>query len=345
MKANYHSWKINTKDFFSQSSKEGKLTFLLRFAILAPSSQNSQPWRFRVNDCSIWVLADQERRLKDSDKDDRQLFISLGCAITNILIAADYYGLAASVVHLPEKNDPSCAARIDFSFTNAKTQVSNDCHPISYILKRVNNRNKYIIDLPDEKFVVEAKRWETASLRVTFISDWMVKEQIADIAVAAGIFAMEDKYFRRELSQYVKSNITRSNVGMPAFGMGISTPISLFAPPMIRFINMNRVSMKNDELLLKRFTPTLCLISTSANHKKDWIIAGEIYERITLAACAYGLATAVWASPVQIGEYYKDIQNILKTEFRPQMLFRVGYAIKEMAHSPRIPVEKVLTHS
>jgi nitroreductase len=345
MRENYRSWKVNIEDFPAHGSESDQLAFLLRFAILAPSSHNSQPWQFRVSNRAIWVFADQSRRLKNSDKDDRQLFISLGCTITNILIAADYYGLSATVTHLPEKGDPHCAARIDFSFSDAGIKTSGDHHLIFSIVNRVNNRNTYAQDLPDKKFIDEVKGWKTAALHILFISDRTMKEQLADVALAAGIFAMEDTYFRQELSHYVKSNITKSNVGMPAFGMGISTPVSLFAPNMIKFLNMNRITVKNDEMLLKKFTPTLCVISTSANKKEDWISTGEVYERIAVAACGYGLSTAVWAAPVQIGEYYKDIQNILKTEFRPQMLFRVGYADKKMEHSPRIPVEKVLIPS
>jgi nitroreductase len=343
MASNYHPWKVNIDDFFSKISNREKVLFLLRFAILAPSSHNSQPWKFDVTENSIGLFADRNRRLKDSDKNDRQLFISLGCAITNILVAVDYYGLKAAVTYMPDLNDDAYAARIDFSF-EGKNVPSAKNHLIFSIPQRVNNRNRYTAVMPNETFLSEINKLQDESLTIMRISDRSHRERLAEVALAAGVFAMEDTYFRRELSHYVKSNMTRSHVGMPAFGMGIPTPVSFFAPRMIRFFNMNKISFKNDEKLLKEFTPMFCVIATRDDGAMAWIKAGEAYERISLFACRSGLSTAVWAAPIQIGQYYRDLQSILGTEFRPQMFFRVGYAQKMTPHSPRIPVERLLIH-
>ena len=121
-----------------------------------------------------------------------------------------------------------------------------------------------------------------------------MKNQLADIALAAGVAAMEEKCFREELSRYVKSNVTKSHIGMPAFGMGIPTPVSLFAPRIIKFLNMNRFSLKADEKILKESTPALCVISTTTDTKRDWLATGETYERIALMAERCGSTTAVF---------------------------------------------------
>ena len=57
-----------------------KLTFLLNYAVLAPSSHNSQPWKFNVSGDEISLFADKTRWLKVADADQRELHISLGCA-------------------------------------------------------------------------------------------------------------------------------------------------------------------------------------------------------------------------------------------------------------------------
>ena len=131
MRINYRPWEISFGDFSKQTTTANRLKFLLRFAVLAPSSHNSQPWRFRIEGGSISIFAEASRRLKDSDKNDRQLFISLGCAVTNILIAADYYGMTGTVRPLPDGNDPYCAARIDFTTPQPKaneTDLSDFCN-------------------------------------------------------------------------------------------------------------------------------------------------------------------------------------------------------------------------
>ncbi|MDD1734040.1 MAG: hypothetical protein LUP01_00185, partial [Methanothrix sp.] len=75
-------WNINESEFpENNSSAQERLTFLLNYAILAPSSHNSQPWKFNVSDESIQVFADQSRWLSVADPDKREMYISLGAVL------------------------------------------------------------------------------------------------------------------------------------------------------------------------------------------------------------------------------------------------------------------------
>jgi len=79
-----------------------KAEFLIRYAILAPNSHNTQPWRFEITKESIQLLPDLERSLYYSDRENRELYISLGCALGNLLVAADYFGFNVRIEYLPE---------------------------------------------------------------------------------------------------------------------------------------------------------------------------------------------------------------------------------------------------
>ena len=46
---NHDSWDISEQEFPEGGSIEAQLRFLLRFAILAPSPKNSQPWAFAIS--------------------------------------------------------------------------------------------------------------------------------------------------------------------------------------------------------------------------------------------------------------------------------------------------------
>src|SRR4051794_38973142 len=61
---------------------------VVRYATLAANSHNTQPWRFRVTGDAIEILPDLSRRTPAVDPDDHHLFVSLGCAATNLAIAA-----------------------------------------------------------------------------------------------------------------------------------------------------------------------------------------------------------------------------------------------------------------
>ena len=103
--ASLEAWNIKESDFPINSSSEEKLTFLLNYAILAPSSHNSQPWKFNVTNDEILVFADKSRWLQVADADQRELYISLGCALENLIIAADHFGYNCSVAYFPGEKD------------------------------------------------------------------------------------------------------------------------------------------------------------------------------------------------------------------------------------------------
>ena len=54
-------WEVNEEELPAKGESEDKLKFLLRYAILAPSSHNSQPWKFSVRGNEIRVYADKTR--------------------------------------------------------------------------------------------------------------------------------------------------------------------------------------------------------------------------------------------------------------------------------------------
>lgn len=325
---------MEIEDFDRQETAMAKIEFLPNFAVLAPSSHNSQPWRFRVDEKSILVFLEESRRLVKSYKNDRQAFISIGCAIENILIAADYYGYSIRVDYLPNSIDAPLVAKI--LFTKEGDKKPDKDHLIFSIPKRVTNRNPYSDIMPPADFLKQIQDLSDDGIKVRIITDRDIKNAIADTALAASIAAMKDKDFRSELSHYVKPNITSSPIGMPCFGMGIPTPISFIAPILIKYLNMNKLNYKKDEKLLKEQTLALVIIESRDDNKLNWMKVGQIYEKIALMATTDKLATAMWAAPIQIGEFYKDIQKILSSSFRPQALFRLGYPLGQTKHSPRL---------
>ena len=65
-----------------------KLRELVRLATLAPSSHNTQPWKFKIAADNIRIYPDLTRRIPAVDPDDRELWISLGSTLGNLLAAA-----------------------------------------------------------------------------------------------------------------------------------------------------------------------------------------------------------------------------------------------------------------
>lgn len=88
---------------------------LVRAAVLASNAHDSQPWLFRVAPTRIDLFADPGRGTGANDALGRELIISLGCALENLLLAAGPNGLAATSALFPDPADPNHAARIDLA--------------------------------------------------------------------------------------------------------------------------------------------------------------------------------------------------------------------------------------
>src|SRR6187549_3461871 len=95
----YSAWNIDEYEFPRHGILDVKLKFLLNYAVLAPSLYNTQPWNFTVRDNEIQILANRNRHLPIADPDAREMYISIGCALENLLIAANHFGLNATVTY------------------------------------------------------------------------------------------------------------------------------------------------------------------------------------------------------------------------------------------------------
>lgn len=78
---------------------------LVRDATLAPSSHNTQCWKFGLGDRSISIMPDDQRRCPVVDPDDHHLFVSLGCAAENLVQAAAAMGFRGEAVFNPGTNE------------------------------------------------------------------------------------------------------------------------------------------------------------------------------------------------------------------------------------------------
>lgn len=333
------AWDIKIENFPKEGDVYSQIKFILQFAILAPSSHNSQPWRFNINDSKIEIFLDENRKLPFGDRHNRQAYISLGCAIENIIIATNYFNLESQceLIDSPDSLDKVAIIEIKQKLSKEKSEFNN---LIFSILKRRTNRGEYLKRLPPGDLLKKINSFSNNFIKIFIISDQNRINNITEVVLKSSTTAMADKNFRVELSKYIKNNLTNSYIGIPAFGMNIPTPISFLVPRMIKYLNMNKISYKNDEKLLKNKTPVMVIIAANGDNKKIWIQVGRIYEKIALEATKIDLSTSIWGAPIESGNL-ENLQKILSTNLRPQVFFRLGYPKQEAHRSPRIHLNKL----
>lgn len=343
MKPNYHAWNVAINDFPSQGTTSDKLIFLLRFAVLAPSGHNTQPWSFSIagNDISLRVV--RERSLEGSDPARRQLLIAFGCFIENLCIAADHYGYTARIRYFPDPQDEDLIAKISFD-EKGKDVAVEDGGLIAAIPLRHTNRGRYLARPLPERFLERIKRIKSDHAQIFVIMGEKGKDAIADVVNEAQIEIMDDAGFREELSAFIRSNFTREHTGMPGFALEVPALVSVFASRLIKRVNLSRANKKKDVALLKQHTPGGFIVVTS--EKDDAVgrlAAGRLFEKIWLMATAAGLNCSPLAAAIQSKRHNIMLKRILHTELEPQVFFRIGYGEKPFRHSPRFTVEQLLT--
>lgn len=307
---------------------------IIQQAILAPSSHNTQPWRFRVARDCIDLLADRTRALPVNDPFDRELVISCGAALLTLRAAAASAGLGTQVMVLPDAGDADWLARVNLTEDPVDAALA-DLAP--FIERRRTYRRAF-----DDRSVVretmaavaKAAELEGAQLHT------LVGEQRAQACelVAEGDRAQwNDLHWRRELALWMHPGRSGDGLTVPL----LTAPI---AQAVVRRFDMGKgVAAKDEELLLG--SPWLTVLTTTADDPVSWLKAGQALQRALLVACRHGLQASYLNQPVELAPLRARLQRLLDTDQHPQLLMRWGYPTHDLPPAVRRPVESVLDAS
>jgi len=168
---------------------------ILEGMTFAPSAHNSQPWSFFIGDNYIDLFADESRHLPVLDPDRRQLYVSLGCAIANGVVAAAGEGQGTRVELFPLGEDRAQpAARLHFE---SATEIDRHRLLGSAVKLRRTDRSLYSgHNLTHE----ERTALYTLSLdEVTLIEDRGVIDVVAELAGNGSFSTLSQSEFKKEL--------------------------------------------------------------------------------------------------------------------------------------------------
>lgn len=313
---------------------------IIRPMTLAPSAHNTQPWKLAVNGGAVDVYVDWSRHLDVSDPTQRQLYVSLGCAIENGVVAAEHVGFSCAVSYFPEGEDKDKpAARL--TFTRSPVGPANVNTLFAAIPRRRNDRSRY-----DSKPLTDAERsvLKTAQdTNVVFIEDDVKRSELAEVSAKGTWETLSRKDFKTELSQWVRSSLTKQHDGMPGDAMGMPAPIALIAP----FVAKNAPIHKMQTPEVKKQIATsaaVAIITTSEDTNVARMQAGQMLERLWLEAAAAGLAASVIAAAIESGETVRSqLRTVINTQHYPQTMLRIGHSkAKHLKPTPRRTVNECL---
>jgi hypothetical protein len=333
---NFDIWQIAEGDFPAQSPVAEQLGFLLRYAILAPSPRNTQPWKFSVKKNSVWVFLDDEKVLSVADRDGREMYISVGCAIANLLIAAEHFGLDYEMSYFPQGHDSNLVALLQFGPGRDEPRFPD---LFAWITTRRSNRSSFLArDVEEEKIETLLNCFDEQLYSLALITDAPARGEIAKMVARADRTLYRDRIWRREVAACLRPEGAPD--GITARSMGLTGLKALFAPFVLRHFDLGSSQAARDQNLVEQ-APLLAILSTTQEDPMSWVGAGVLTEEFLLTATALGLQMAFFDQVPELPQLRTELAAYLKMQAYPQLMLRLGYG-PVINPSPRRPVADVL---
>ncbi len=360
---NYSVWQTTQlqKQEFEKLSPKEQLIHLCLTAHLAPSSHNTQPWRFMMNpdQAEIIINIDKEFILPASDVNGRQAIISIGCALANLKVAANNFGYQVETIILnndkqifkPAENHTGLIPIIKIKISPT-APIENLADIYQAIFKRKVTRAEYLenSELPN-KLLEEINSLSNNQIKIHLVSDRLRRLTISEFQGQADNFVINSKKFSRELGEWLLPNNSTSYIGMPGIGFGLSDneaerlhqglkgEIPLNPADGLKFSTGGKIGIEK--------SPIICFLTAAEDTIENWIAAGEIVENIFLKLTANGIMFTMHAGITEVSLINKLFSmSFLGTSRKILSLFRMGYLKRkedgDRPHSPRLPLDKVI---
>lgn len=311
------------------------LLFLIEQAVKAPSGHNTQPWIFRISETEIDICPDYSRALPVVDPDNRELFVSLGCAAENLCIAASHKGYRTTVT---VAEDGTICIRLDRHADVTPSPL------FAQIALRQTNRRVYDGRIIPTADIDQLRAVEVApSVHIHFYERGTPAfNAIAELIYRGNSLQMQDDEFKAELRSWMRYNKKHRD----AQHDGLSYDI-FGAPNLPRFISENVIAGALNERSQNRgdrkkiaSASHLILLTTRNNVVEQWVALGRTLERLLLTSTEMGLAHAYLNPPNELPELAHELADTLDLPGEyPTILLRIGYA-QRTPYSMRIPAEQ-----
>jgi hypothetical protein len=311
---------------------------LVRCATLAPSSHNTQCWKFALdaNGSSIGILPDLARRCPAVDPDDHHVFVSLGCAAENLIQAALAHGLKGDA----QFDAPGNAVRVVLEPTRAQSTPLFTAIPL-----RQCTRGEYDGKaLSSEELALLQRAGSSDTVHLLLLTERPAMEQTLDYVIQGNSAQVADAAFVKELKDWIRFNgaeAVRMRDGLYSASSGNPNIPSWIGDLAFRWLLTAKG--ENDKYARQvRSSAGIAVFVGQAADKAHWVEVGRCYERFALQATALGIRNAFLNQPVEVAALRPPFAAALGLSGqRPDLVVRFGRG-PLLPRSLRQPVDAVL---
>lgn len=337
--SNFAPRQTNDEFFPYSGSKEARLRFMLKYAILAPSHYNAQPWKFRVVSDGVEILRDTSRGSNIVDPNFRELTISCGASVRMIEVAARYFASIPSVL-LPDKNQSDHLARVELEHEDDPS--TQDILLFHAIKQRQTNRGWFNDAVLPYNVVKSCNTVaKELGLSLAFTREEKLKTKFASLTAMAVRKQLSMPWYRLEFSSWLRSKFSFKPDGFTGFGFfSKDLPLPITKTRM-KWMNQGKQIGDFNHDKVVNGSPILAVISTNTDTQESWTNTGRMLSHLLLELTAVGLSASFMNQAIQEPKLRGQVTGLFDCDVRPQLILRIGSA-RKVQWTPRMPVEDSL---
>ncbi len=293
---------------------------LVHAATLAANSHNTQPWRFSIGQNRIGLRADPARRCPAVDPDDHHLFVSLGCAVENMVQAAG----AAGVEAWPSFN-PDDGGSIDVAL---RPDVARNTLLAAAIPRRQSTRANFDgspISFTELDRLVSAGSDDAVELML--LTDRQAMERVLAAVIEGNTAQVNDPAFVAELRHWLRFSYREALTTLDGLFSGCTgNPV---VPDLVGrglFTLFYTAAGENQKYVEQvRSSSGIAVIAAETDDRQGWVAAGRAFQRFALQATAMGLKLSLLNNPIEVAALRPQFAAAIGLGARrPDMVVRFG---------------------
>jgi nitroreductase len=308
------------------------LDTILRAAVLAPSSHNTQPWTFVLEPGVVHLRADRTRALPVNDPEDRELTISCGAALFNLRVAAVHAGAAPAIALLPDARDPDLLATVHL---HGGGLPPADVARLNAAIARRRTHRDGFADVPLPPSLGDERRAighaDGAWLELVDVD---TREGLADLVAEADRMQWADRHWRRELAAWMHPRRSCDGLAMP----DLVAPLARATIATLD-VGMPTAARDRDHALE---APAVVVLDTHGDRPRDWLITGMALEHALLHAASQGVQASYLNQPIQVAELRMRVASLLERPCFPQVIMQIGHPAHPSGPARRRPLADVI---
>lgn len=324
------SWPVLGTDFPADP-----MLRLCYYARLAPSSHNSQPWKFLVSGTEVDLMGDEARWLRAADPDKREFHVSLGCALESLLIAADYGRYATTVTPFP-LGPGTLVARVKVDLAGGAPRALPGSGLLEPMLTRRTSHKEFepahTVDDALRKSLYSCFDEEDVSLH--FLSDTNAIRELSALEYQADKALLANDAYRKELGDWIGEGM-----------LGTPWLLSKLARMAVGHLPLEERVSKGDSARVAS-APLMGLLTTRNDGAAEHVRVGQAFMRIALLAEAKGLRIQPVSQVLEHPPTREALGGLFGLHDRhAQHLFRIGHAPAETDPPKRRPLGELVIRS